>query len=401
MADDDKGEGAGGYRWLNEYEKTWEVLQEDDEGSLQATIDEIIQKAKRKRLLVRKGNVRLGMMRHLFIVVDMSSSMKESDLLRPSRIACTQKLLEKFIVEYFDQNPISQLGIIITKNKRAEKITDLSGNPKLHITALQNVVNKGCSGEPSLQNSLDTALAVLKHLPNHASREVLIIFGCLTTCDPGDINDSIAALKSCDIRCSIIGLSAEIRICKQICKETQGEYGVILDEKHFQDLLVEKVRPPEAKKSTAASLIRMGFPTHRSDGPLSLCSCHIDNQSECSLSTTGYFCPQCQSKYCELPMECRICGLTLVSAPHLAKSYQHLFPLRAFKELEAKAIQNLGNCKGCQRFHTDATVYECSNCEQIFCMDCDLFIHETLHTCPGCQTGSKANLENDLANGSL
>ena len=37
------------------------------------------------------------------------------------------QLLESFIEEYFDQNPISQLGIIVTKNKRGEKITELGG----------------------------------------------------------------------------------------------------------------------------------------------------------------------------------------------------------------------------------------------------------------------------------
>ena len=26
-----------------------------------------------------------------------------------------------------------------------------------------------------------------RHMPSHASREVLVIFGSLTTCDPGDI----------------------------------------------------------------------------------------------------------------------------------------------------------------------------------------------------------------------
>jgi hypothetical protein len=41
--------------------------------------------------------------------------------------------LEGFIDEFFDQNPISQIGIIITKNKRAEKISDLAGNPRKHI----------------------------------------------------------------------------------------------------------------------------------------------------------------------------------------------------------------------------------------------------------------------------
>ena len=216
--------GGKGFRWLNEYEKTWEEIQEDDEGTLQASIDDIIHKAKRKRLLIRKGNVRLGMMRHLFIILDMSKSMKEADLLHPSRLACVSKILEDFIIEYFYQNPISQLGLIATKDKRGEKLTDLSGNPKSHVKALKEAVSKAPIGEASLQNSLYIALESLKHLPSHASREVLIIYGSLTSCDPGDIFQTIEELKKQNIRCSIIGLSAEIKLCKTLCSETKGLY---------------------------------------------------------------------------------------------------------------------------------------------------------------------------------
>jgi transcription initiation factor TFIIH subunit 2 len=28
--------------------------------------------------------------------------------------------------------------------------------------------------------------------------------------------------------------------------------------------------------------------------------------------------------------------------------------------------------------------YQCPNCKNWFCFDCDLFIHESLHNCPGC-----------------
>ena len=28
----------------------------------------------------------------------------------------------------------------------------------------------------------------------------------------------------------------------------------------------------------------------------------------------------------------------------------------------------------------------CGDCKQLFCYDCDLYIHETLHNCPGCET---------------
>lgn len=32
---------------------------------------------------------------------------------------------------------------------------------------------------------------------------------------------------------------------------------------------------------------------------------------------------------------CHICGLTLVSSPHLARSYHHLFPVKPFQELKS------------------------------------------------------------------
>jgi transcription initiation factor TFIIH subunit 2 len=39
---------------------------------------------------------------------------------------CVQ-LLEHFVEEYFDQNPISQLGVMVTTNKRTDKVTELGG----------------------------------------------------------------------------------------------------------------------------------------------------------------------------------------------------------------------------------------------------------------------------------
>jgi transcription factor ssl1 len=68
------------------------------------------------------------------------------------------------------------------------------------------------------------------------------------------------------------------------------------------------------------------------------------------LKSGGYYCPQCCSKYCELPVECKACGLTLVSAPHLARSYHHLFPVENFVELEYKDVQDgITLCYACQK----------------------------------------------------
>jgi len=79
----------------------------------------------------------------------------------------------------------------------------------------------------------------------------------------------------------------------------------------------------------------------------------VDDESNTSkLGKEGYLCPQCGSKYCELPVECRACGLTLVSAPHLARSYHHLFPIDNFDEVELKDSGE-SICFACQRKYSD------------------------------------------------
>jgi len=37
--------------------------------------------------------------------------------------------------------------------------------------------------------------------------------------------------------------------------------------------------------------------------------------------------------------------------------------------------------------------YECETCGRFFCIDCDVFAHEVVHNCPGCQSR-----EGELAN---
>lgn len=251
-----------------------EAIKEDDDGLLDGAIADIIQKAKRKRQAQKKGHSRLGMMRHLFIVIDCSEAMSMPDL-KPTRLLCTVKLLEIFIDEFFDQNPISQIGIIVMKGKRAEKLSELTGSSRKHIKAIQMLHKIPLTGEPSIQNGLDLALQTLKMIPSHASREILVIMGSLTTCDPSDILGTIETLKKEGVRSSIISLSAEIRICRHLAQETGGIYGAVLDDAHFKDQLIQHVDPPPAAQTQENSLIKMGFPHGQSDDgkdpPLTMC----------------------------------------------------------------------------------------------------------------------------------
>lgn len=69
-----------------------EAIKEDDDGMLEASVAEIIQRAKRKRQAERRPNTRLGMMRHLHIILDSSEAMTDQDL-KPTRQLCTAKVV--------------------------------------------------------------------------------------------------------------------------------------------------------------------------------------------------------------------------------------------------------------------------------------------------------------------
>lgn len=400
------------YRWETGYEKTWEAITEDQDGLMEVSVQEMIQRAKRKRLLDKSGaKTKLGMMRHFFILLDMSQNMKNQDL-KPTRLLCLTKLLKNFIDEFFHLNPISQMGLIVTRNKRAELISELAGNARQHVSnveklAASDTTGHNCQGEPSLQNSLELAIQTLRHMPGHASRELLFLVGSLTTCDPGDITTTIATCKALHIRCSVISLAAEVRIYRELANATGGTFNVILDDVHLRDLLSSQLEPPPSALGAEPTLIKMGFPcggggggadtsgsagaagqspAQQTQAGLSLCMCHLDTATGCKLSTSGFNCPQCSAKYCELPVECKCCGLTLVSAPHLARSYHHLFPLPVFKEVLKKESQET-NCGACVREFKegrDSLLYQCPDCQTVFCCDCDIFFHETLHSCPVC-----------------
>ena len=126
-----------------------------------------------------------------------------------------------------------------------------------------------------------------------------------------------------------------------------------MNEGHFKDMLFELVPPPiapgggitssatngaaaaaaAAAASSGAELMMMGFPTRLPDTSLpSLCTCHSQLKSE------GYLCPRCDSKVCDVPTDCGVCGLMIVSAPHLARSYHHLFPVKPFTAVSVRSL---------------------------------------------------------------
>ncbi|KAK9314486.1 Ssl1-like-domain-containing protein [Lipomyces starkeyi] len=414
---------AGGYIWEDSIQRSWDVVQEDAGGSLAGVVAELVQAGKRKRLHYDTTPLQRGIIRHLILVLDLSMSMSEKDL-RPTRYQLSISYAIQFVTDYFEQNPISQLGIIGMRDGLANLVSQLGGNPTEHIGALQALRKQEPSGDPSLQNVLEMARGALYHVPSHGTKEVVIIFGSLLSCDPGDIHKTVGTLKAEHVRVRIVGLAAEVAICKEICRRTnEGDststYGVILNEQHFKELLLASCTPPASTKQKASAslgsdLMRMGFPSRIVETSPSFCACHS------RLSKGGYICPRCKVKVCSLPTECPACGLTLILSTHLARSYHHLMPLRNWDEVDWNDAKKASSCFACQlpfptapssaprlrvsvsgsTTNVPATAssgiatggasgrFRCPSCKQMFCIDCDLFAHEILHNCPGCEAAA-------------
>lgn len=332
----------------------------------------------------------------------MSLAMNEKDL-RPTRYLLTLLYTESFIREYFEQNPISQLGIVGMKDGVAVRISDMSGNPNEHLSAIQKIRKEEPKGNPSLENALEMSRAALFHAPSHGTREILLVFGALHSSDPGDIHNTINSLVMDKIRVSVIGLAAQVAVCNELVRKTNNgdpsSYGVVLHEQHFRELMMDITTPPATTEKTksASSLLMMGFPSRTVEDHPSLCACHTKP------SRDGYLCSRCYTKVCSLPSECPVCGLTLILSTHLARSYHHLFPLVNWVEIPWSQARRSTACFSCLKPfppvppkeewslpNANSSRYGCPVCHRHFCIDCDLFAHEVVHNCPGCQSAHLA-----------
>lgn len=370
--------------------------------------------------------------------------MAEKDL-RPTRYLLTLRYAGEFVTEFFEQNPISQLGIIGMRDGIAVRVSDMSGNPAAHLESLKRLRTAEPQGNPSLQNALEMARAALFHAPSHGTREALVVYGALLSSDPGDIHDTVSSLVTDRVRVSVVGLAAQVAICAELCSKTNAgddsHYRVALNEVHFRELLMALTTPPVTRsaRQSRPSLLMMGFPSRTTATKSSangekdkmqtpskngsgaatavlvsaprFCACHS------KLTRGGYACARCDALVCSLPAECPCCGLTLILSTHLARSYHHLFPLRNWVEVswvdagrssacfaclvpfpsrkgvkgkEKDAEQGLAVLEGPPvRGMSESGRYACEVCGNHFCIDCDVFAHEIVHNCPGCQSDTR------------
>lgn len=529
----------------------WHDVQEDAEGNILTNYSQLSLAAQIRQRRYRLASTDLArsskrlvrhMLRNAFLVLDCSRWSREKDPALPParmRMETTINLASEFVNEFYDQNPLGHLGVVICRDGEAEMLTSLGGSPRKHRLALDAAMmtemgrkgGQGAGGEFSLQNGIEVAGRSLGYAPRYGSREIIVIMSALATCDPGDIlADTLPRLMHAGIRLSTVALQSEVHICKKLADATGGVAGVCLNTRHLRDLVMSHAIPPPVnasernadngtegggKRANTCEFVEMGFPSreggdvpmlvHNSGGSskdrngdggfgFAINLATADDRRSNRLITfarSGYVCPRCQSRCSDLPSDCAVCGLRLILAPHLARTFHHLFPVRPFEELDEgemvrrakhvygqEVVPNDGDktngkkrwealpatssaaftpissttsssiacfmisssefmdaqsgqehngtqsskmitigpslvansfdcdrcCFGCLKIigcrlskdslhgigegiREDGEAilrFQCPECHNVFCPDCDAFLHETLHNCPGC-----------------
>lgn len=379
------------YKWEHGLQQSWENVQEDEYGHLSNDPTREYERDRKRAQKSREqrvtSSIRRGLIRYMVVAIDTSLSANENDFW-PSRLHVTKFALKQFISEFYDQNPISQLAFAVTRERTAEKISELSGSKKGHIKPLDDLCR--CEGSASLQNTLLRAISILKYTPAYGHKELLIVYSSLGSCDSSNIQNTIDDCNRSNLRVSIICIVAEVYICKKICEETGGSFSVAVDANHLKTLVTKHAIPPPQMKNriqTSANFIYMGFPSKEFNNYAS----YSFEGRAISLSTSSYICPRCFARTTDIPAECVVCSLQLNSSPHIARSHHHLFPIGNFKEIEENAVSNDSNtrdnsrCFGCNEMLTANSLrLQCLGCACIYCIECDVFIHDSLHNCPGC-----------------
>ncbi len=78
------------------------------------------------RLLAPAAAIRRTIIRHLVLLLDLSASMSDRDM-RPTRFDLSLEYAREFITEWFDQNPLGQIGIVGMRAGIGERVCEMSG----------------------------------------------------------------------------------------------------------------------------------------------------------------------------------------------------------------------------------------------------------------------------------
>lgn len=330
--------------------------------------------------------VRRGMVRYLYLLVDMTEAARQPDY-RPRRHEFAVEAAKSFARRFLSENPLAEVGLVVLRAGTAEVGLALGSSAEEFCERVSAAAAEGPRGRMSLSSGLQRALSGLEDTPSYGTREVLILFASLNTFDaPETPLEGIAEpLQQRHVRVSVVSMSPEVFVLRRICTDTSGTYAVAMNQRHFDELMNEHLAAPECSTHAAVpKLVRMGFPRQVIEAAVpAACACHLQPQVRL------WICPQCEARVCRVPGRCFVCELPLASSPVLARTSRQLLPPPTFPiaKPDDRWLADR-RCCGCE-LPVEGVGKSCPDCRAVFCADCDEYIHTGLRQCPSCLEGMR------------
>lgn len=119
------------------YNPPWKsfLQKADDAGECRGSLAGSLSLLTSHSFLTSAAPIRRTIIRHLILVLDLSASMTDRDM-RPTRFDLTLQYAREFIAEWFDQNPLGQIGIVGMRAGLGERIGEMSGITELPVDFL-------------------------------------------------------------------------------------------------------------------------------------------------------------------------------------------------------------------------------------------------------------------------
>jgi len=404
---------AGGeYTWEAGYEKSWQKVQVDEGGKLLIYKDDAdAMKWIKKRMAEKKkrgaaGNLlRKSVVRNVYLVLDFSLDANLSDF-KPSRAATFMKLLLSSLPVLFERSPLMTIGLIVVCDRVATVVVHSSSDITAIMQGLENLCHPKTAqfkpeGLMSLYNGIQKAVDLLQLHPDYSTREIVIMLSSIQTVDSSPLSEMIPNLKAHNIQVSVLTLCAEMYIVKLICDQTSGLHRVALDSKHLEKCMNTVLETPEWNPNTNAQLLPVAIVAKQSSISVILCSCHQTALLE------YYSCPKCCSTYCNVPINCIVCDLILVTAHDL---YRLKLPYQMIPEFLPEPVEvpdddeeNPVTCDSCdtmiyvmtrkvQDGDMDNVQHRCPLCNYVYCSTCHMYMTNKVQQCLGCQLVSNLSI---------
>ena len=353
--------------------RSWNKMCLDEDGRIFQLEEFSNYEADKRTLDLRNKN--RGLIRSIVILLDLSERGMEPREFSISRLNLISIELEKFIISFFDQNPISQLAITATYQGRGYILSPLCGSVAKHLNVIKNLSQITDYGEPSLQNGLNISASLFSSVAKYSTKEIILIYGALNTIDV-NIESTILFLKRNKIIVNIIGFGASLYILSRIAKETGGKYSVPINEDVFHDLVFNNIEPPVLTDE----LELHNFIPFCYVKPYKFPSFDINDIREGKKVPPkhgGYKCRVCGFVVFSIPVYCPSCGILLLTPPDITRTQVFLNPALEFEKACFDCV-----CGGCGCNVKEE--FRCPICGITYCEHCNKFIHETLRYCPSC-----------------